>query len=530
MPRAYVALVLHAHLPFVRHPECENAAEENWLFEAISETYLPLLNSLQRLQAEGHDFRLTLCVSPTLATMLTDPYLQQRYVEQLQGLCRLTEAQAQYHQGTDYQAISAFYRDWFADTLENYEQDYQRDLLAALRRLQQTGVIELISTAATHAYLPLLRVQPAAVAAQIHTAVASHQNHFQQAASGFWLPECAYYPGLEAHLQAHDLSYFFLDSHGLLNAQPAPHYGIYAPVRCSNGVWAYARDPACSAQVWSAQHGYPGDADYREFYQDQIHQISAQTLSKAGLPTPCFATGLKYHRITGTAQKQVYRPQQAAAKARQHAADFLQQRLHTAAHLRLPDRPPLFVASYDAELFGHWWFEGVDWLENLVRLSCQQGDLEFISPSQYQQRHPHVQTLAPAASSWGAQGYHEVWLNASNDWIYPQLHQALQRLQAAIQTAQQKHSHTAGHEAHIQRSLRQAARSLLLAQASDWAFILKNNTTVEYASRRIQEALAQLHYLLHNVEQGKIDEQQLQQLEAMDRIFTDIAMDAFVQE
>ncbi len=521
MPRAYVALVLHAHLPFVRHPERHNAAEENWLFEAISETYLPLLNALERLHAEGHRFCLTLSVSPTLATMLADPYLQQRYVHQLQGLCRLTADQAERQRHTPLQAITAFYRDWFANTLRLYEQHYQRDLLAAFKRLQQAGVIELITTAATHAYLPLLRVQAGAVAAQIRVAQQSHQQHFQQDAGGFWLPECAYYPRLEQHLADNGLGYFFLDTHGLLNAQPAPHYGIYAPVRCANGVWAYARDPACSAQVWSAHSGYPGDADYREFYRDAIHQIAPAQLSAAGLFTPCTATGLKYYRISGAPQKQLYHPQRAAAKARQQAEDFLQQRLRTAAQLHLPDRPPLFVASYDAELFGHWWFEGVDWLENLLRLGCEQGEIDFISPSQYQQRHPHVQTVAPAASSWGAQGYHQFWLNHSNDWIYPQLHQAWQRLQMTTR------HHGQRRDSQVRRSLSQAARSLLLAQASDWAFILKSATTVDYAKQRVQAALARLHYLLHSIEQNAIDESVLQQLEQIDGIFAELDVRVF---
>ncbi len=524
MPRAYLALVLHAHLPFVRHPERLSAQEENWLFEALSETYLPLIAALERLQQEGLSFRLTLSVSPTLAAMLQDAYLQQAYRTQLEGLCRLSRAQAQVaaQQGGSEQQITEFYSQWFAHTLRLYQR-CQGDLLGALRRLQQAGVVELITTAATHAYLPLLRVQEGAVQAQIRLAGRCHERVFQQPAPGFWLPECAYYPGLEQHLKNAGVGYFFVDTHGLLNSRPVPHYGVYAPIRCANGVWAFARDPACSAQVWSAEWGYPGDPDYREFYQDRIRQVPEAQLQAAGLALPCVASGLKYYRITGnTPHKQLYQPAQAQRKARQHAEDFWQRRLDTAAQVRLPDRPPLFVACYDAELFGHWWFEGVAWLEHLIRHSATQGDLECISPSQYMQRHPHVQSLAPAASSWGEQGYHQFWLNQSNDWIYPQLRQGMQLLQDALAV------HGANPDTQVQRTLKQAARSLLLAQASDWAFILKSGTTVAYAEQRVRDALARLHYLLSSLQQGRLDETHLRTLEYLDAIFPELDWRSFL--
>lgn len=522
MNRGYLCIVLHAHLPYVHHPEHDRFFEENWLFEAITECYLPLIEVLERLERDAVPCRLTLSLSPTLITMLHDSMLQQRcvrYLEQRLELaereCRRTKAEPPFH------ALANYYRNAFASALDRYQHRYRSDLLAAFAHHARSGRLELITTAATHGFLPLLNVSEAAVINQIETGIACFQQQFGFAPAGFWLPECAYYPGVEHHLQRAGIRYFFVDSHGLVNAEPSPHQGVYAPIDCGNGLIAMARDPACSQQVWSADQGYPGDGAYREYYRDigfdlPLADVGAYVLEDGTR----INTGIKYYRVTGpTNDKALYEPDKAQERARQHALDFIDKRRRQMDILQsLTDALPLIVAPYDAELFGHWWFEGPIWLESMLRLAAQaDSPVETISGSDYLEQHPHHAVARMQQSTWGDQGYSDYWLNASNDWIYPLLHKASAEMEKLVTDINGRSLSPIQ-----ERALNQALRSLLLAQASDWPFILRSGTTVEYAKQRIVDNLARFNYLHTAIRKNRIDERYLSALEIMDDIFPDI--------
>ena len=526
-PPDYLSLILHAHLPFVRHPEHESFLEETWFFEAVTETYIPLLRVFERLLADGIGFRLTVSLSPTLVTMFQDPLLQQRYLEHMDRLMRLAEREMKRTRADpSLQPLSRMYHSLFTRSVAAFR-DYDCDLSAGFRRLQEAGVLELITCAATHGYLPLLRGGPGAVRAQLQVAASAHERVFGVPAWGIWLPECGYYPGLEDGVRDAGFGYFMLDTHGILNASVPPRYGVYAPLACPNGTVAFGRDPASSRQVWSAAEGYPGDPDYREFHRDIGFELDAQALApyrKEGHP-PC-ATGIKYHRVTGRRgePKRPYRPDRARQKAAQHAVHFLRERERQAAQLTPHmDRPALILSPYDAELFGHWWFEGPQWLDSLIRRIHEQDRLALITPSDYLRTQPVLQRATPSASSWGERGYSRYWLNEHNAWIYPHLHKAAQRMHYLALKHRQEPPGSSVH-----RALSQAARTLLLAQASDWAFMMKAQTTVEYAERRTREHLDRFHYLDRMVSRGDVDERKLRALETMDNIFPDIDFRVFL--
>src|SRR5206468_2747464 len=294
MSQASLAFVLHAQLPFVRHPAHEDFLEERWLAEAITETYIPLLEMLGALERDRVPARLTLSLSP-----------------------------------------------------------------------------------------PLLAVTPGAVRAQIEVAVAEHRRFFARTPEGFWLPECAYEPGLDAELARAGVRYFFLDTHGIAHATPRPVYGVYAPIACDSGVAAFGRDPDSSKQVWSAEEGYPGDFWYRDFYRDIGFDLDYDYVRPYLPPTgQRILTGLKYHRITGkTDVKEPYEPERARERLEAHAAHFVDARVHQVAWLaRAMDRPPIIVCPYDAELFGHWWFEGPWWLEAVLRRLATTPELRAATP------------------------------------------------------------------------------------------------------------------------------------------------------
>ena len=203
------------------------------------------------------------------------------------------------------------------------------------------------------------------------------------------MPECAYAPGVDEILKENGLKYFFTDTHGILYASHRPRFGIFAPIFCPTGVAAFGRDVESSKQVWSTMEGYPGDYNYREFYRDIGHDLDYEYIKDYIHPDGIrIHTGIKYYKITGKvdlSQKEPYNPGAALAKAAEHAGNFMFNRQHQINYLAgLMDRPPLIVAPYDAELFGHWWYEGPAWLEYLIRkIAFDQNDIELLTPSDY---------------------------------------------------------------------------------------------------------------------------------------------------
>ncbi len=503
-----LAILLHAHLPYVRHPEHEHFLEEDWLFEAISETYLPLVELLFRLAEEGVPFRLAMTVTPTLGHMLRDPLLIARYEQHLTRLVALTESEVRRMAGNPGADAARFQLLWLFRVRECWEL-IERDIVGALRKLQDHG-LELVACAATHGFLPLM-AKSGSVEAQVRLGVAAHREMFGREPAGFWLPECAYTPGLDNVLAAHGLRWTALDAHGIARAKPTPIYAVWAPVFMPSGVAAFGRDRESARQVWSATDGYPGDPAYREFYRDAGWDAPLDALHPF-LPggTRKF-TGLKIHRITGSDPKDYYDRAAAMVAVEQHAAHFVEA---CAAQLRTlreqMDVPPVIFAPFDAELFGHWWFEGPDWLEAVLRRCAGSQDVPLTTPAQYLAKFDRHQVVQPAASSWGDNGHWGVWLDPENAWIYPLLHAAEQRMAELARTQQPSEI--------IDRALRQLARELLLAQSSDWAFLMRAGTAREYATARTRAHLRRFETLADEIATANVDESMLAATEARDNL------------
>ena len=524
MSKGALAIVLHAHLPYVRHPEYPEFLEEDWLYEAITETYLPLLEVFDRCVDDGVPFRITLTLTPPLVGMLRDELLMERYAKRLDSLCELCDKEVHRTQGdAQFAPLAQHYKEHLYHLRRLFHDRYKRDLIGAFKRLQDAGVLEIMTCGATHGFLPLM-IHPEAVRAQIQVAAAHYRMHFGRDPRGIWLPECGYTPGLDKHLAAENIRFFFVDSHALANAVPRPRRGVYAPVYTPSGVAAFARDPESSMQVWSAEHGYPGDGAYREFYRDIGWDLDYDYVKPYVQATGDRKnTGIKYYRITGKValgEKQPYDPAAARARADQHAGNFLFNRTRQLEYLKTAfgssGPPPIVISPYDAELYGHWWYEGPLFLNFLIRKAAYDQDvLELVSPVDYLAKYPEQQLAQPPLSSWGAGGYSAVWLDECNDWIYRYLHKASERM---IELARLNPDARDTQR----RALNQAARELLLAQSSDWAFIIKTGTMVEYAVRRTKEHLLRFTRLYEQLKSGAVDEQWLSHVESRDNLFPEI--------
>ncbi len=522
MSKGYLALVLHAHLPYVRHPEYKEFLEEDWLYEAITETYIPLLDVFERLSDDGVYFKITMSITPPLMNMLANELLQDRYLNYIDKLIRLSEKECKRTENDpSFHYTACNYRDKFYHTKDVFVNKYKKNLLNGFRHFLEKGVLEIITCGATHGFFPFMQDYPKTIEAQLKMAVISHEKHLGRRPTGIWLAECGFFPGVEKHLANNGIKYFFVDTHGIMNAEKAPQYGVYAPLYCSeeNQVAAFGRDIESSRSVWSAEVGYPGDFRYREFYRDIGYDLDfdyiKDYIQSNGLRKN---TGIKYYRITDkTGHKEPYNVDWGYDAAGEHSADFLRSREEQITHLAsVMDRPPIVVSPYDAELYGHWWYEGPIFIEYLFRkMHYDQDVVEPITPKEYLEKFPNNQVSMPSMSSWGASGYGEVWLSPENAWIYRHLHKASERM---IELASDYYNETGLYE----RALNQAARELLLAQSSDWAFIMTTGTMVEYACNVTKLYITRFTDLYFAIKNRDVDEDWLSKIEYRDDIFPEL--------
>jgi 1,4-alpha-glucan branching enzyme len=517
MLKGYWVPVLHSHLPFVKHPDYEYFLEEHWLYEAISECYIPLLKNLKRLHDEGIDFRLTISVTPPLAEMLDDRHLMEKYERYLDRQIELGTKECKRTQDdTVYEGIAHFYYNKFIEIKEFFTNFLQRNVLNGYRFFNDLGKIEVITCGATHGFLPLLSVNEKAVEVQIEVAVAAHTKHFKKPPKGIWLAECAYYDGLDKILKENGIEFFFVDSHSLVYGEPTAINGVYAPIYTEHAVAAFARDPHSAKQVWSSKEGYPGDVNYRDFYRDIGYDLDYDYIKDHIDPdgTRVF-TGYKYHKITGeTDYKEVYNPYVASDITKSHAENFHYKREQQFEHLgQYMDRTPMVVSPYDAELFGHWWFEGPDFLYNLFKEIHNKHIFKAVTPLEYLSMYPKNQVINPSASSWGDEGYYDVWLNEANSWIYRHLHNMADDIINLANT------YTNGADFNTTRLLNQMTKELLLAQSSDWAFLVTTKTAIEYSEQRTKEHISNFQ-TLKNMINSEINFELLEELEYKNSIFS----------
>ncbi len=522
--QGYVSFVLHAHLPFVHHPESEDYLEEQWLFEAISETYIPLITTFQKLVDEGVDFRFTMSLTPPLLNMLDNKLLQKRYIKYLKNHIELSKKEIERTKDNHrMNKLSHYYYDRYSNDLHIFKDIYNCNLINAFKKFNDLGVLEIIGCGATHGYFPILYVNEKTVRAQIALGVQSYNKYFNKPIKGFWLPECGYVPEADKYLREFGVQYVLVETHGILYADPTPLYGTYAPIVSPDGVVAFGRDLESSRQVWSSINGYPGDFNYREFYRDigydAPYDYIKPYIASNGVRV---STGIKYHRITGKfEEKDIYDLQWAQDSVNMQAGHFFDCRCKQIEFLsHNTENPPIIVCPYDAELYGHWWYEGPDWLYTLAKkIYYDDCNFELITPGEYIEKYPNMQLSTPCRSSWGAKGYSYVWLNSSNDYIHRHLHVAGDRMcELAYQYSNEPS------DSLKRRILNQCARELVLAQSSDWLFIITNGTMVDYAKKRVKDHIGRftkLYLWLKNdnelIEKDSLADKKMKLLENMEQ-------------
>ena len=485
MNKGRLILLLHAHLPWVYEPAYERFLEEYWFFEAMNETYLPLLVMLRRLRDRGIKAKIAVSFSPTLIAMMEHGELLLRFRSFMDNLQGLAEDECRHWDCEPARAkITQMYRWLFQERRDAFE-SCGGNVLIGFKELADQGCIELLTAAATHPFLPNFQSFPLLTSQLVCKGLDVMEKRTGRRPAGLWLPESGYYPGLDCILAKCGVRYFQVETHGLLHATPRPIYAGLAPVFTECGAAAFGRYPATSRAVWSADSGYPGDPAYREFYRDVGWDAECDYVRRVLPPDGArISTGLKYYAITDRKrpldQRALYNPEKAIARVRVHAQHFVDM-LENEAKRAAPAMgvAPVFFSPFDAELFGHWWFEGIAFLEEVLALLSENDFVQSDTPSAYLTEFPIHQAATPNMSSWGDKGFSQVWINQFTEWAYPHQLAAAQRYERMLR------DHW-GLDGRLWQWLR---TELFLALSSDFPFMITTGVYGEYAARRLREHL-----------------------------------------
>lgn len=508
----------------------------DWINESAAECYLPLLHTLDRLLREGIKPRWTVNMTPILSEQLSDPSFQDGFEVYCQEKidAAIADAKKFEREGPLWlQGMALFWQRFYTRALVQFKHQWNRSITEAFAFFQEQGSIEIITSGATHGYQPLMGTDESC-RAQVRLGIANYEKHYGRKPRGIWLPECAYRPrydwkspveensvawprmGTDEILKQEGIEYFFVDSHMIRGGQPLGTYAANFPqlaelfARSSRyftppeefrseyehyvlptGVTVFARDPETTVKVWSGDAGYPGDEHYLEFHKQ------------------LYPGRLRYWRISQNkadlGQKQPYDPWSAFEKIQSHAQDLVNVLKGTLARYRgLADRNGTLVAMYDTELFGHWWWEGPEFLYELARAIHKDGEIEMVSGSEVVDTDPARHMITLPEGSWGEGGYHYIWINDGNYWTWQKLYPIERRLR------QMAREYAGGPADEI---VKQAAREMLLAEASDWQFLISTFSARDYAEIRFNDhvdrfnGLADIADRVHAGSSVKPDEQ-----------------------
>lgn len=486
--RYAISVALNAHVPFVHHQEGAQNGEERWFFESLSETYIPLLQVMDRLDRDRVPFRLGIALSPLLCQMLRDEALIKEY---LRHITRQVEfGLRELDRTAEDAALNGQARRLYEQVLDRrfaFVEQYRKNILKVLEGYQRKGRVELLTTAATYGFLPFYTANPESVQAQFEVALSSYRANFGRHPHGFWLPELGWAPELERYLRAYTIGYTIVNTHALLLGNPPAQKGSFYPVKTPQGIFVYAKDHFAYQDIADRERGRTYHPLYRDNDADAGYELEAEHvaafLDPQGRRTP---TGYKYRTIGDwRGKKQVYDPQRASEQVQKQVKAFLADRiegLHAAQQYMT--ETPISVCAYNADAFGRLWYEGPEFLETLFREGAKIPQIQFLTPAEYlyKQDLSLLQTVMPCFSSGGRNGYAQTWLDASNDWIYRHTARSLDRM---TELAERFPDETGLKE----RALNQAAREILLVQSSDWTKMLYREEHEDFARTQIEENL-----------------------------------------
>ena len=527
------SIVLNAHIPWVRHPEVPQCLEEDWLHSTIVETHLPLLEMLLRLRNEKVPFHLTLNLSPTLLAMFRDRILRRRTLAYLDRTLRLCRDEVERADVTGRGDLARQYEDRFFRLRSLYVDEWQGDLIKAYTSLRDSGHLEITASAATHGLLPLLMRVPEAVQSQVRAGIRQYVQCFGRLPKGFWLPECAYAPSLGKLLKQEGIDWTIVEEHGLTSS-PAPHENFpFVPGKTADGLVVFGRNQESCGEVWSADEGFPGDVRYRDFMRDLGLEAPMEYLRDyLGESGERQLTGIKYYRSEqGDEGSKIYNPELASKALEEHSLRFVSSRGAQLAALETSGvADPVVVCAFDADLFGHWWYEGTEFLERVFRKTAERGDFSFVNPFSYLSANgdEDLPEASPVSSSWGEGGYFEIWTSEENNWVQEEIQKRSEKLAHFVRVFETNRADLYEDAVeHQQRCIQIMTKELMLAQSSDWSFLMKNEPSREYAETRTRQHLENFDQVWGLTTQMEIKAGRLDEFDSLNPVFSGLPWNLF---
>ena len=506
-----LCIVLHGHLPYVLHHGTYPHGEA-WLYEAAAETYLPLLDVIGEVALHKARPAITMGLTPVLLEQLAHERFKTGFVEYLNERRDRAAHDRREFAGKNEEHLAWLaerWEKWYAGRLEHFNR-IQRDIPAQFAQRCREGHIQVLTSNATHAYMPLL-LNDQMLAAQMSCGTQTSARHLGGIrTTGMWLPECAYRPaaggwkpavlyddprqrpGVEQFIAAAGVTHFFVDSHMVAGAKPLGTWenrqfreagdaqvhwdarrgwrdplqpvGVASepgPPRCT----AFARHPRVSEQVWSGVIGYPGAGQYLDFHRKHGEH------------------GLRYHKVTGQTvplgDKHPYHPDDTFGKIYEHGQHFANTVRGVLREFRdRTGRPGVCVAPFDAELFGHWWFEGPQFLRDVIFTLSRDPTIKLLTAEEALEQYPPDKVVRLPEGSWGEKGDHSVWTSDRNRWMWEMEYRAEGRMLQLLHALPWRHNQS------VREMLERAGRQLLLLQASDWPFVIHSQGAVDYGTQR----------------------------------------------
>lgn len=550
-----LCIVLHGHLPYVLHHGSYPHGEA-WLYEAAAETYLPILDMIGEAALLQARPAVTIGLTPILLEQLANDYFKTGFVVYLnERIDRARQDRREFESRNElhFAYLAERWEQWYGRNLQTFER-INRDIPSEFAARFREGHIQLLTSNATHCYMPMV-LNDQMLNAQMSCGTLASKKHLGVMPRGMWLPECAYRPhwehwlpavlydnprnrpGIESFIAAAGVTHFFVDTHlitgghplGTLdqgNFRPVSEHGMYwdprrgwrqplSPVGVVSepqtpAVFAFARHPRVSEQVWSGSIGYPGAGEYLEFHR------------KSG------ERGLRYHKVTDNkaplSDKHPYYPDDIQGKVFEHARHFCDVvREVLQAYKNETGRAGVVVAPFDAELFGHWWFEGPRFLRDVILTLNRESDIRLLTAEEALYHHPADKVMRLPEGSWGEKGNHSVWINDRNRWMWEIEYRAEGRFLKLLHELPWQTSEP------VRQMMRRAGRQLLLLQSSDWPFVVHSHGAVDYGIQRFSghatnfdRATLIAEHLAAGGTVTPVQQSEIDEMDAHDVVFPDI--------
>ena len=513
-----LSLVIKANQDFIRHSEEDiksNAQVLNSFYEAISNVYIPLLEMIERLEADNISYRFALVLPPILCNMLSDTVLQDEYIKWLDK--RNDLGKKELRRNSDNEEICKI----ITKTIEtnkkrkaDFVEKYNKNLIPVFADYMAKGYIELLGTCGTDIFMPHYADLKEIISAQIESGLHAYRQYFGVMPEGFWLPEMGYTPGIEKLIRAYGYTYTILDSRSVLFAETVPKAGIFYPCRTENSLVIFARNRVIDSELFG-ENGIIYSECYRNMNRDIGYELPMEKLTplmdKDGIR---YSTGFKYWNRCFKDSGHLYSEECALKQAQKDAENFVQKRLNTLtkAEELLPDYNFVSeVCTLDISKFRSTWCESILWLEEVIRKASDAG-LSLLSCDRMCDEQYNLEKVEPYFSAGIGQGYGENLLSSKNCWMMRYVRKSCERM---IDLAGRFPMDTGLKT----RLLNLGAKELMLAQNSSLAKKINRSEFPQFAEKRFKESIAAFTAVFDSLGSNTVSTEWLTKLEAKDSIF-----------